>query len=195
MAVLYCLSGCAMLVMAFVKLLLYMYNGHDGNDAGERPADAGVQMDMLQMQTSRSSSPLPSDTPNAGRINVHTPVIRYSIMLLKFVALAPFGISTIVFAEKMLAGNNIDLSDAPLLSSGQLIPFIVGLAGLASTVWSVTVGQRLALARKERKERTRAGAGTQFPLGTVTVQQTDEGTRNRPKGFVINNWLGREEQV
>ncbi|KAL4736264.1 hypothetical protein BDV11DRAFT_207794 [Aspergillus similis] len=102
-----------------ISLTTYIFRGHNGNDGGERPAAGDGQMDI------------PS---------------RYSVTLIRFIFLAPAGISNIVFAEKILTGNNIDLSDAPLLSSGQLIPFIVGLAGLVSTLWSVTVGERLALA-------------------------------------------------
>ncbi|KAL4998737.1 hypothetical protein BDV10DRAFT_184873 [Aspergillus recurvatus] len=201
LAVGYCIGGCALIVTALVKLQRYISNRGDGNHRSERPADTAAggngQVDIFRTQTSHSPGPPRSDTTNAGQAILHSRAFRYGIMLVKFVALAPFGISTIVFAEKILAGNNIDLSDAPLLSSGQLIPFIVGLAGLVSTIWSVTVGERLELAHKKRKEQVGAGDGL-WPLiqhRLEAVQQTDEGTRNRPMGFLINDWLGRKDQV
>jgi len=44
------------------------------------------------------------------------------------------GISIIVSTEKILAGNHIDLSDTPLLSMSQLIPFLVGLFTFVTTI-------------------------------------------------------------
>jgi hypothetical protein len=54
-----------------------------------------------------------------------------------FLAL-PIGIASIIFTEKMISGNNIDLSDSKLISTSQLLPFIVGIIGFISTAWTVT---------------------------------------------------------
>ncbi|KAL4911172.1 hypothetical protein BDW74DRAFT_172636 [Aspergillus multicolor] len=79
-------------------------------------------------------------------------LFRAFFKLSRLIGLAPMGIFTIAFSEMIIAGNDIDLSESPLLSSGQLIPFIVGLAGLLSTIWSVTVGRYI-----EKKTAARAG--------------------------------------
>ncbi|KAL4820363.1 hypothetical protein BDW67DRAFT_172606 [Aspergillus spinulosporus] len=131
--------GCVMTVLAIINTWLYISQGRNNNDGHETPAAGDSQMDRFQMQMQHIQSSQDVDTMST----VET------IMKGR-----PFW-STIYhcFAEKILAGNNIDLSDAPLLSSGQLIPFIVGLAGLVSTVWSVTVGERLAFAHNKRRER------------------------------------------
>jgi hypothetical protein len=47
------------------------------------------------------------------------------------------GVNMIVITEKILSGNHLDLSDVPLSSTGQLIPFIVGLCTFISTLWSI----------------------------------------------------------
>jgi hypothetical protein len=59
------------------------------------------------------------------------------------------GVYTIVYTEKMISGNNIDLSDVPLSSTGQLVPFIVGLCTFVSTIWAIL---------KDRAERRRLKA-------------------------------------
>ncbi|KAL4744927.1 hypothetical protein BDW72DRAFT_199128 [Aspergillus terricola var. indicus] len=151
LAVIYCLSGCSMIAWAIINIWLYISRGRNGIDGCKRPAAGDDHMDIPEVQMPRISSILRIDTTNTEETNKKSRASRYGIMLMKFIGLAPAGISTIVFGEKILAGNNIDLSDAPLLSTGQLIPFIVGLAGLVSTVWSVTVGERLALAQKKRE--------------------------------------------
>ncbi|KAF2122684.1 hypothetical protein BDV96DRAFT_639256 [Lophiotrema nucula] len=46
------------------------------------------------------------------------------------------GVNIIVFTEKMLARNDVDLSDASFESTSQLIPFLVGLFNLVSTLYS-----------------------------------------------------------
>ncbi len=47
------------------------------------------------------------------------------------------GASMIVSTEKLITGNAVDLSEASLSSTNQLIPFLVGLFTSISTVWSV----------------------------------------------------------
>ncbi|KAL3478264.1 hypothetical protein BJX99DRAFT_256589 [Aspergillus californicus] len=69
---------------------------------------------------------------------------RSAAKVFTFAILAPAGIVTIITGEKVLSGNSIDLSDSPLGSSSQLIPLIVGLTGLSSTAWSVTVGKYMS---------------------------------------------------
>lgn len=152
LAVVYCMSGCGMIIWAIISILLYIAKSRKGNDGRETPAAGDNQVNITQMQTQHISSSPEVDTTNMMEILKKTRPVRAAMMQLKLLLVA-IGVSTIVFAEKILAGNNIDLSDAPLLSSGQLIPFIVGLAGLVSTIWSVTVGERLALAHKKRRER------------------------------------------
>lgn len=46
------------------------------------------------------------------------------------------GVTIIVCVEMILKGNNVDLSDATLGSTSQLIPFLVGLFTFVSTVYS-----------------------------------------------------------
>jgi hypothetical protein len=47
------------------------------------------------------------------------------------------GITLIVFSELVLKRNKMNLSDAPLTSTSQLLPLLVGIFTLVSTVWSV----------------------------------------------------------
>lgn len=44
------------------------------------------------------------------------------------------GITTIVFTEKLIIGNNVDLSEASFASTSQLLPFLVGLSTFLSTI-------------------------------------------------------------
>jgi hypothetical protein len=152
LAVVYCICGCGIMVWAIISILLYIAKGRKGNDGRETPAAGNNQINISQMQMQHILSSPEGDTTNMMETFMKIWPVRAAMMLPKFI-LAAVGASTIVFAEKILAGNNIDLSNAPLLSSGQLIPFIVGLAGLVSTIWSVTIGERLALAHKKRRER------------------------------------------
>ncbi|KAL4765791.1 uncharacterized protein BDW70DRAFT_155443 [Aspergillus foveolatus] len=152
LAVVYCISGCGMIIWAIIRILRYIAKGRKGNDGPETPAAGGNQMNISQMQMQHILPSPEVDTTNMMEVVMKAWPVRAAMVLPKL-GLAAAGVSTIVFAEKILAVNNIDLSDAPLLSSGQLIPFIVGLAGLVSTIWSVTIGERLALAHKRRRER------------------------------------------
>ncbi|KAK0732037.1 hypothetical protein B0H67DRAFT_92649 [Lasiosphaeris hirsuta] len=60
------------------------------------------------------------------------------------------GSIAIAFTEKLVSGNNIDLSEASFTSTSQLIPFLVGVASFFSTVWTC-VGDIM----KERARGTR----------------------------------------
>jgi hypothetical protein len=42
-----------------------------------------------------------------------------------------------VSVEKLISLNSIDLSDVEFLSTGQLIPFLVGLFTFISTMWGI----------------------------------------------------------
>lgn len=70
----------------------------------------------------------------------------------------PVGIVSIVFTEKMISGNDIDLSDSTLISTSQLIPFIVGIIGFVSTVW--TCVKDTMRKRKARRHRDTERDGT-----------------------------------
>lgn len=76
----------------------------------------------------------------------------------------PAGIVSIVFTEKMISGNNVDLSESTLISTSQLIPFIVGIIGLSSTVCTV-VKDEMAKRRKPKDPEigvvTESGQGTE----------------------------------
>jgi hypothetical protein len=52
------------------------------------------------------------------------------------------GIVTIIFAEKLISVNNVDLSEVSLISTSQLIPFLVGIITFISTVLSIWDGLR-----------------------------------------------------
>ncbi|KAK4449817.1 hypothetical protein QBC34DRAFT_484745 [Podospora aff. communis PSN243] len=52
------------------------------------------------------------------------------------------GCTGIASIEKLIALNAIDLSDVNLLSTGQLIPFLVGFFTFVSTGWSIVTNQR-----------------------------------------------------
>jgi len=62
--------------------------------------------------------------------------MRSGFVALAIVALV-IGVITIVFTEKLISGNDVDLSDDSLGSTNQLIPFLVGLFTLMSTIWTV----------------------------------------------------------
>lgn len=47
------------------------------------------------------------------------------------------GVTTIVFTEKLISGNDIDLSEASLGATNQLIPFLIGIFSFVSTIWTV----------------------------------------------------------
>ncbi|KAH6680185.1 hypothetical protein B0J14DRAFT_578048 [Halenospora varia] len=47
------------------------------------------------------------------------------------------GVSIIVFVEKTIIINQIDMSGAPVTNPGQLIPLIVGILSSTSTYWAV----------------------------------------------------------
>jgi len=57
-------------------------------------------------------------------------------MALTAIPLSAGGIISIVFTEKLLSGNDVNLSDASLKDTSQLIPFLVGLFTLVSTIFS-----------------------------------------------------------
>ncbi len=46
------------------------------------------------------------------------------------------GAVTIAFTEKLISGNNVDLSEASFDSASQLIPFLVGVSTLFSALWT-----------------------------------------------------------
>lgn len=47
------------------------------------------------------------------------------------------GITVIVFTELVLKRNRVDLSGAPLTSTSQLLPLLVGIFTFVSTIWSI----------------------------------------------------------
>ncbi|KAK0641373.1 hypothetical protein B0T16DRAFT_461446 [Cercophora newfieldiana] len=61
-----------------------------------------------------------------------SPVFRLIVIPLLF-----GGCTGIVSVEKLISLNSIDLSDVEFLSTGQLIPFLVGLFTFISTIWGI----------------------------------------------------------
>jgi hypothetical protein len=73
--------------------------------------------------------------------------------LLMAICSAFGGVSLVVFTELELKRNKVDLSDSPLTSTNQLLPFLVGLFTFISTVWSV-------MTEKKEKRGGHGGVGT-----------------------------------
>lgn len=59
------------------------------------------------------------------------------IDLVKMAAFALVGIGSIVFVEEVIRINRIDLSEAPLDRSSQLIPLLVALFNLLPILWGL----------------------------------------------------------
>lgn len=59
------------------------------------------------------------------------------VKVAKVVILSSGGISVIVFTELVLKKNMVDLNGAPFTSTSQLLPFLIGLLTLVSTIWSI----------------------------------------------------------
>ncbi|KAK4504474.1 hypothetical protein PRZ48_005390 [Zasmidium cellare] len=57
--------------------------------------------------------------------------------IIKLAALALVGIGSIVFVEEVIRINRIDLSEAPLDRSSQLIPLLVALFNLLPILWGL----------------------------------------------------------
>jgi hypothetical protein len=89
----------------------------------------------------------------------------------------PVGTVSIVFTEKMISGNNIDLSDSTLISTSQLIPFIVGIIGFVSTVWTCVkdaIGKRKA---RRQRDTERDGTTVARREDSITADESKNKTR------------------
>lgn len=86
----------------------------------------------------------------------------------------------IIFTEKIISGNNIDLSESTLISTSQLIPFIVGIIGLCSTIWTV-IKDDVAKRRKPKDSE----------IGVVT--EMGPRTECSACGRGLENTLGEQE--
>jgi len=62
-------------------------------------------------------------------------VVRYLLVCFK-IGIGIGGASSIAFVEETIKINGIDLGDAGLSSTSQLIPFIVGVFSLVNVLWS-----------------------------------------------------------
>jgi hypothetical protein len=64
-------------------------------------------------------------------------VMLYSSQWARFLKFVPalLGASFIAFVEKTIQINDIDLTNAPLASTTQLLPFLVDLSSAASLIW------------------------------------------------------------
>ena len=67
--------------------------------------------------------------------NFYDSVLWKTARILASIMLLFSGVNIIVFTEKMLIGNDVDLSDANFESTSQLIPFLVGLFNFVTTLY------------------------------------------------------------
>jgi hypothetical protein len=99
-----------------------------------------------------------------------------------FLALSS-GILAIVFVEKTITLNDIDMSAGPITAAGQLIPLIIGSYVLFVTVMSI-LKKGLRLLKKTPRRRTssdRRNRATDVELAQNTETQTQE---SATKGYV-----------
>ncbi|TKA81631.1 hypothetical protein B0A49_01265 [Cryomyces minteri] len=69
--------------------------------------------------------------------------------VIKALFLGLLGISSIIFTEKTIQLNNIDLSGSPLTSASQLIPFLVGLFSLSAVPWAGLKAMRSGIGKEQ----------------------------------------------
>ncbi|KAL4942967.1 hypothetical protein BDV06DRAFT_221658 [Aspergillus oleicola] len=174
MAVMYCLTGTFLIVWAFIKFGA----GLDvSSPDAEGDAEGGEQEGGGQGQQ-QSAGAVTFDVPydETHRFD------RWFFRIFFLIFFAPVGIMTIIFGERILERNDVDLSDSPIGSSSQLIPLIVGLTGLISTVWSATYGAYVSHVRL--KEQGQPGSSGQVgnranQAETATANGTASGSPGR----------------
>ncbi|CEL00655.1 hypothetical protein ASPCAL00253 [Aspergillus calidoustus] len=171
MAVMYCLGGCFLVGWAFVRFAAGLdARSEDSNSEGLQEGEARVEgqesggggggggQQQQQQNASAAAFDLPYD--ESDRFD------RWFFRIFFIIFFGPAGITTIIFGERILAGNDVDLSGSPIGSSSQLIPLIVGLTGLISTVWSVAFGvYQKHVRRKESQGQGQAGSDGQAESG------------------------------
>lgn len=167
MAVMYCLCRCFLVGWAFVRFVAGLdASSDDSSSEGLQEGEAGVEWQESggggQQQQQQNESAAAFDLPHdeSDRFD------RWFFRIFILIFFGPAGIMTIIFGERILAGNDVDLSGSPIGSSSQLIPLIVGLTGLISTVWSVAFEVYQGhVRRKETQGQGQAGSDGQAESG------------------------------